>query len=203
MWDVMIVLDVFGIIGTIAFAVSGALLGIQKKLDIFGVLMLSVTTAVGGGILRDVLIGNTPPLAFRDPTFVLISIVSAIAVCVVYRHMNKFNNIIQIWDAIGLGAFTAAGANMAIQYELNTLFIMIVLGATTGIGGGVIRDLFAQEIPFVFRKEIYAVASIAGAACLYYTQSVLPGTAPMYLCFFVTVVIRILSVKYDIHLPVV
>ncbi|GBG58573.1 permease [Sporomusaceae bacterium FL31] len=198
----MIVLDVLGIVGTIAFALAGALTGIQKKLDVFGVLMLAITTAAGGGILRDLLIGNTPPVAFRDPTFVMISIVSAIAACLVYRQITRFNHVIQFCDAIGLGAFTAAGANMAIQYDINTPFIMIVLGVTTGVGGGVIRDLFVQEIPFVFRKEIYAVASIVGAACLYYTQSILPDTAPAYLCFIVTSVIRILSIVYDIHLPV-
>ena len=199
----MIVLDVLGIVGTIAFALAGALTGIQKKLDVFGVLMLAITTAVGGGILRDLLIGNTPPVAFRDPTFVMISIVSAIAACLVYRQITRFNHVIQFCDAIGLGAFTAAGANMAIQYDINTPFIMIVLGVTTGVGGGVIRDLFVQEIPFVFRKEIYAVASIVGAACLYYTQSLLPDTAPTYLCFIVTSLIRILSIVYDIHLPVI
>jgi uncharacterized membrane protein YeiH len=199
----MIVLDVLGIVGTIAFALAGALTGIQKKLDVFGVLMLAITTAAGGGILRDLLIGNTPPVAFRDPTFVMISIVSAIAACLVYRQITRFNHVIQFCDAIGLGAFTAAGANMAIQYDINTPFIMIVLGVTTGVGGGVIRDLFVQEIPFVFRKEIYAVASIVGAACLYSTQSLLPDTAPAYLCFIVTSLIRILSIVYDIHLPVI
>jgi uncharacterized membrane protein YeiH len=199
----MTVFDGLGIIGTIAFALAGALTGIQKKLDIFGVLMLAITTAVGGGILRDLLIGNTPPVAFRDPTFVIISIAAAVTACLVYRQITRFNYVIQICDAIGLGAFTAAGAHMAIQYDINTPFIMIVLGVTTGVGGGVVRDLFVQEIPFVFRKEIYAVASIAGAVCLYYTQFVLSETWPMYLCFIVTSVIRILSIIYDIHLPVI
>lgn len=199
----MIVLDVLGVVGTIAFALAGALTGIQKRLDIFGILMLSITTAVGGGILRDMLIGNTPPMAFRDPTFVVISIISAVCACLVYRHINRFNNLIQFCDAIGLGAFTAAGANMAILYDINTPFIMIVLGVTTGVGGGIVRDLFAQEIPFVFRKEIYAVASIVGAASFYYTQTILPDTVPMYLCFVVTSVIRILSIIYDLHLPII
>ncbi|MEG6586246.1 trimeric intracellular cation channel family protein [Dendrosporobacter sp. 1207_IL3150] len=199
----MIVLDVLGVIGTIAFALAGALTGIQKKLDVFGILMLSITTAVGGGILRDMLIGNTPPMAFRDPTFVVISIISAICACLVYQHINRFNNLIQFCDAVGLGAFTAAGANMAILYDINTPFIMIVLGVTTGVGGGIIRDLFVQEIPFVFRKEIYAVAAIVGAASFYYTQAILPDAVPMYLCFVVTSVIRILSIIYDLHLPII
>lgn len=199
----MIVLDAMGIIGTVAFALAGALTGIKKKLDVFGVIMLAITTATGGGILRDLLIGNSPPIALRDPTFVLISIVTALASCFVYHQITRFNYFIQICDAIGLGAFTAGGANMAIMQDQNTLFIMIVLGVTTGVGGGVLRDLFVQEIPFVFRKEIYAVAAIVGAACFYYTQSALPEPVPMYSCFVVTVVIRVLSIVYDLNLPVV
>lgn len=199
----MIVLDVMGVIGTVAFALAGALTGIKKRLDVFGVIMLAITTATGGGILRDLLIGNSPPIALRDPTFVVISIVSALAACFVYQQITRFNYFIQICDAIGLGAFTAAGANMAILYDHNTLFIMIVLGLATGVGGGVLRDVFVGEIPFVFRKEVYAMASIVGAACFYYTQFALPEPLPMYLCFMVTTAVRVLSIVYDLNLPVV
>jgi uncharacterized membrane protein YeiH len=199
----MLVLSVFEILGTVAFAVSGAVLGIQKKLDVFGVFMLAVTTAVGGGILRDLLIGITPPTSMINPKFVLISLGSTIAVCFLYEQLIKFNDIIQICDAIGLGAFTAIGANMAIEHELNTLFILIVLGMATGVGGGIIRDMFAQEIPLVFRKEIYAVASIAGAMSLFYTENLLSNNSAMYLSFFVTVVIRIVSMKYNMQLPII
>lgn len=198
----MLVLDLMGLVGTVAFALAGALTGIKKKLDIFGVIMLAIITATGGGILRDLLIGNTPPVALLNPTFVLISIISALAACFIYRQITRFNRFILICDAIGLGAFTAAGANMAIMHDINTPFIMIVLGVMTGVGGGVLRDLFVQEIPFVFCKEIYAVAAIAGAACFYYTQSLLPAPVPMYLCFVATTVIRIVSIVYDVHLPV-
>jgi uncharacterized membrane protein YeiH len=142
--------DVLEIIGIVAFAISGALVGIQKKLDVFGVLVLAVTTAVGGGILRDVIIGNTPPLTFRDPTFFTISAIATIGVCFTYRWLGKFKNVIQIFDAIGLGAFTASSANLAIQHNLNTLFIVTAVAVITGIGGSVMRDVFVKRYPMFF-----------------------------------------------------
>ena len=199
----MIALSIFEIVGTIAFAVSGAILGIQKKLDIFGVFMLAVTTAVGGGVLRDILIGTVPPMALVEPKLVIVSLISTIVVCCGYKWLAKFNNIIQICDAVGLGAFTVLGGNMAILKGMDTLFIIIVVGVATGVGGGIIRDMFAQEIPLVFRKEIYAVASILGAVTLYYAAKFFSIAVAMYLSFLVTVVIRIICVKYNVQLPIV
>jgi len=197
----MIVWNAFEITGTIAFAISGALIGIEKSLDIFGVIMLSATTAVGGGIIRDTLIGNSPPMAFRDPSFALISLISAIAVCIAYSKINRFKNTIQFFDAVGLGAFTATGASLALQHNLNTLFIMIVLGFTTAVGGGVLRDIFVKEIPYVFRKEVYAVASVIGAAGLYFAQPFMSGSLSLYFCFALTTGIRLFCMKRDLHLP--
>ena len=198
----MNVLNIFEIIGTIAFAGAGALVGIQKKLDVFGIFMLALVTAVGGGIVRDVLIGITPPTAFLYPMFTIISLVTAIITCFGYQWFNKFNNIILLCDAIGLGAFTAAGANMAFSYDYNRLFITVMMAVLSGVGGGIIRDVFVGDVPLIFRKEVYAVASIVGALCYFYSRPLLPGNAPMYLCFVVTVVIRIVCMKYDINLPV-
>lgn len=197
----MLVWTSFEIIGTIAFAISGALIGIEKKLDIFGVIMLAVITAVGGGIIRDIFIGNTPPLSFRDPTLAVISIISAIMVCLTHTKIARFKNTIVLFDAIGLGAFTATGASIAAHYNLNTLFIMIILGLTTGVGGGLLRDIFVKEIPYVFQKEVYAVASMFGAACFYYSQSYLAGNLPLYICFAATLGLRLICIKYDLHLP--
>ena len=189
--------------GVIAFAVSGALMGIQKKLDIFGVLVLAMTTAVGGGILRDVIIGNTPPLTFRDPTFFMISAVTTIVVCFTYRWLEKYKNMIQIFDAIGLGAFTATSANLAIQHNLNTLFIVTTVAVITGIGGSIMRDVFVKEIPYVFRQEIYAITTIVGAISFYYSQFYLTGAAQLYLCFCITTVFRLCCIKYQWNFPVI
>ena len=198
----MNVLNIFEIVGTLAFAAAGALTGIQKKLDVFGVVMLALITAVGGGIVRDVLIGNTPPTAFMYPMFTIISLITAIVSCFTYQWLGRFNNLILFFDAIGLGAFTAAGANLAFTYEFNRLFVAVMMGLLTGVGGGVVRDVFAREIPFVFQKEVYAVASIAGAIALFYTKPWL-GNGALYVCFLITVGIRMICMKYDVHLPVI
>lgn len=198
----MSVLNVFEIIGTIAFAAAGALAGIQKKLDIFGVFVLALITAVGGGIVRDVFIGMIPPTAFIYPMFTIISLLTAITTCFCYKWLNKFNDTILILDAIGLGAFTAAGANMAFTYEYNRLLMTVMMAVLSGVGGGMLRDVFVGDIPFVFRKEVYAVASIIGAVCFFYVRQFYPGSAPLYGCFLATVLIRIVCMKYNIHLPV-
>jgi uncharacterized membrane protein YeiH len=198
----MIILNIFETVGTIAFAISGALVGMKKQLDFFGVLMLSVTTAVGGGILRDVIMGNTPPMALTDPKFCFISIISALGVWFFYKQLIKFKNIILIFDAIGLGVFTANGANMAFEGHYSSLFIAIFLGVLTGTGGGIIRDIFVQEIPMVFRKEIYATASILGVMAFYYTKAFVGAQIALYSCFIITLVVRLIAIKYDMNLPV-
>lgn len=195
--------NIVEVIGIIAFAVSGALTGIQKKLDVFGILVLAVTTAVGGGVLRDVIIGNTPPLTFRDPTFFIISAVTTIAVCFTYRWLERFKDTIQIFDAIGLGAFTATSANLAIQHNLNTLFIVTTVAVITGIGGGVMRDVFVKEIPYVFRQEVYAITTIAGAMAFYYSQFYVASNISLSLCFCITAGLRICCIKYRLNFPVI
>lgn len=164
-------------------------------------MMLAVTTAIGGGIIRDVLIGNTPPLTFRDPTFFLISVGSAILTVLYYHRIHKLKNIILICDAVGLGAFTVTSANIALGHNLDSLFMVTAVAVITSIGGGVLRDMFVQEIPLVFRKEVYALAAILGAVAYYYLRGFMPGNIPLYLGFAITLAIRMLAIKYDINLP--
>lgn len=198
----MILIFIFEIIGTIAFAVSGALIAIEKKLDIFGVIILSITTAVGGGIFRDIILGITPPVAFKNPTYCVISAISAIFTFYFYKKIISLKNVILILDAIGLGVFTALGSNAALTKGYGSPFIVISMGLFTGIGGGILRDVFAKNIPFVFKREIYAVASIVGGICFYVTSLFLNKILCLYLCLFVTLIIRLLSFKHSIHLPV-
>ena len=187
------------ITGTIAFAAAGSLVGIKKRLDIFGVAMLAVTTAVGGGIIRDTLLGNAPPLAFRNPSFILISLAVAVIIPFFIIPVSQRKMLLTVCDAVGLGAFTVTGAGLALVQD-NPLLV-IVLGVTTGIGGGVMRDVLIREIPLVFHKEIYAVASAIGALSFYGLQMVMPDGQALYPAFFITVAIRLVSVRYNINLP--
>lgn len=199
----MIIINVFEYIGTVAFAVSGALLGCKKRLDYFGVITLSVITAIGGGVIRDILTGSFPPNILKEPIYINMSIGSAIIIIFWHQKINRFQNVILFFDALGLGVFTAIGANIALQVGLRQPLNVITLGLITGIGGGIIRDICVNQIPMVFRREIYAVASIVGALAFYIATPFLPKVYSLYISFAVTVVIRLLAIIYGVHLPVI
>lgn len=194
-------ISVVELIGTVAFAVSGALVAIEKELDYYGIAFFAIITAVGGGIIRDMLIDASLPVALENPLYVIISIASAAVVIYFYRKIILYKNILLIFDAIGLAAFTAIGAEIAIKNSLDMPFVIITLALLTGTGGGILRDVFAKEIPFIFQKEIYAVASILGAIC-YIIIRELSGnnTVALYSCFGITLIIRLGCMKKDIHL---
>ena len=187
------------VIGTVAFSAAGALVGIKKRLDIFGVAMLAVTTAVGGGILRDTLIGNIPPLAFRNPLFIFISLAIAGVVSIFVKQVARQQRLLNFCDALGLGAFTATGASLALAQD--SVLLVVTVGVVTGTGGGVLRDIFVREIPLIFHTEIYAVAAAVGAASFYGMQLLMPVDMALYLACLITVTIRLLSLHFDINLP--
>ena len=176
MEDVMFVLE---LIGAAAFAVSGAMVAIEKKADIFGVLFLAVTTALGGGVIRDVLIGRIPPVMFVSYWYLLISVVAALAVFIdaylrseKYKlHLDKLDAVNNVFDAIGLAVFTVSGMNAAMPVSDNVLLVLFV-GMCTGVGGGMLRDVMTNTMPKVLRKRVYAVASLIGGG-LYYVMHVL------------------------------
>ena len=159
-------------IGTAAFAVSGAMVAIDKRTDIFGVILLAVITALGGGTLRDMLIGHFPPRMFSNFHYVLLATLCAMTVFVLARiYKDQFvrkepliEQINNVFDAIGLGVFAVSGARIGMEagFESN-IFLVTFLGMTTAVGGGMLRDVLIQEIPFVLKKRVYAVAAIAGA----------------------------------------
>ena len=187
--------------GTVAFAVSGALVAIEKELDYYGITFFAIITAVGGGIIRDMMINSPLPAALENPVYVIVSIVSAAAVIAFYRKIVLYTNLLLIFDAIGLAAFTAIGAEVAIKNGLDLPFVIITLALLTGTGGGILRDVFAKEIPFVFRKEVYAVASIIGAVCFIIIERFSGNnTVALYSCFGVTLLIRLTCMKKDVHL---
>lgn len=172
---------VLELIGVAAFAVSGAMTAMEKKADAFGVIFLAVTTALGGGIIRDIFLGALPPRMFTSYTYVLVAVVMAVAVFAdafmrrdKYRiHADKFDSINNVFDAVGLAVFTVSGMNMAITANgMENPFLLVAMGMVTGVGGGMLRDMMLGAMVKVMRKRIYAVASIAGGV-LYYCLLIL------------------------------
>lgn len=199
------------VVGSVFFAFSGALTAIEKGLDIFGVIVLGVTTAVGGGILRDLLLGISPPSMFLDHTYVLTALVASVILFVVIYCRNEmlrkcegeYFNIINLFDAIGLGVFAVTGVNTAISvgYKENA-FLAIFIGVVTGIGGGMLRDVMAGKIPVVLRKRIYAVAALAGSLVYYELYTLHVGKIPaMFTGIAVTIIIRLLATRFKWSLP--
>lgn len=193
------ILDVYIYIGITAAAISGALLGIKKQMDFFGIIVLGIATALGGGIIRDILIGSFPPVALKQPIFTIISTIAAILVMFFPKKFFDKTNYILFFDAIGLGVFTAVGVNIALQQSVTSTFIAVTIGVISGVGGGIVRDIFAQEIPLIFRSEIYATASIAGAIAQVYSRYFTGGMVPLYICFVTTVSIRLIALYFGIH----
>lgn len=202
---------VLELIGAAAFAVSGAMAAIKKKADVFGVIFLAVTTALGGGVIRDVLLGNLPPKMFVSYAYFAVSVVAAVVVfadAYVRRekyllHMDRLDAVNNVFDAAGLAVFTVSGMNMSMAVSDNVLLILI-LGMATGVGGGMLRDVMTNTMPKVLRKRVYAVASLLGGG-LYYGLYVLDvretvaAVSGMLLIF----ALRLLATVYKWNLPAV
>ncbi len=165
-----IVLLFLELVGTFAFAVSGALVGLKKEMDIFGVAILGLCTAVGGGLIRDLVLGVTPPMMFQKPVYAAVAVVTSLLVFLkpLRRYLSRshriFDGMMLVMDSLGLGVFTVVGVQAA--YRVNTesgLFLLCFVGVVTGIGGGIVRDVLAGNTPQVFVKHFYACASLLGA----------------------------------------
>lgn len=156
---VLLVLD---LVGVFVFAVSGALLAVQHRLDVFGVVILATAAAIGGGLARDVLLGVLPPAALTDSRYLLVPLVAAGVVFVAHPEVARLAGPVRVFDAAGLALFTVAGTLKALDAGLGP-FPACALGVLTGVGGGVLRDVLVREVPAVLVREVYAVAALAGA----------------------------------------
>lgn len=196
----MLLLTALDYMGTLAFAISGALKAVRREMDVFGLIVLAVVTAIGGGTIRDVMLGLRP-FWFTDANYILLSLVAAFAVFALYRSVSRRESALLWFDAVGLGAFTVIGASKAMLHGLG-LVPTVVLACLTGIGGGLIRDVLAADVPVVLRKEVYASASILGAA-LYWglAQYAVPGWVNMLVTTVLVTTVRLLSVHYGVALP--
>ena len=202
---------VLEMIGTVAFALSGAMVAIQKRLDLLGILVLGITTAVGVGMIRDLIIGVHPPMMFVKPVYVVVSAIFILILFLIIKvnHSSPkflesalYETLFNLMDAIGLGVFTVVGVNSVMNNDMNhMLFLKIFLGVITGVGGGLIRDMMANETPGILRKHVYACASIVGAVCYIILYDWLRSGTAMVLSVILVVMIRVLAKHYEWNLP--
>lgn len=151
------------LVGIFVFAISGGLVAVRKGLDVFGVLVLAGATGLGGGFLRDVLIGATPPAALADWRYLLVPVAAGVTTFVFHPAIGRLERVVTIFDAAGLGLFCVTGALKALEYGLGPVPAAL-LGMLTGIGGGIVRDVLAGRVPVIFSSELYATPALAGAA---------------------------------------
>jgi uncharacterized membrane protein YeiH len=196
------------IIGTVAFAVSGAMTGLSKKMDIFGVVILGLTTAVGGGAVRDVILGLTPPAMFTNPIYAAVAAVVSVVVFLpaVRRWLTTYHRasdlVMLVMDSLGLGVFTVVGIQRAYTAtDHRGFFLLVFVGVVSGVGGGLMRDVMAGNTPYIFVKHVYASASILGAILCVVLWQPLGATTAMVLGAAVILAVRLLAAHYHWSLP--
>lgn len=199
---------VFEIIGTIAFAVSGALVGIARRMDIFGILVLALTTAIGGGIIRDILVGRIPPNSLTSGLYVAITVLVTLAVFLVYRTQYRkqmtgrwSRAIYLLADDLGLASFTVTGTSVGCSYFPNMAVLAVILGVLTAVGGGMIRDILAKRIPSVLKEEVYALPAIIGGIVYYVMYTYHMEALAAYIAFTLVFIIRLLAIIFKWELP--
>ncbi|WP_432950273.1 trimeric intracellular cation channel family protein [Kribbella sp. CA-253562] len=199
--DGSVVLHVLDLVGIFVFGITGALVGVRKKLDVFGILVLALVTGLGGGFLRDVLIGATPPAALQDWRYLVVPVTAGLITFFLHPRIGRVERLVNIFDAAGLALFCVTGAVKAIDYGLSPLPAAL-LGTISGIGGGVVRDVLSGRVPVVLRSEIYATPALLGAgivvvaAALDYHELWVPIMGAV-ICF----VIRLLAIRRGWNAP--
>ncbi|HET9015701.1 MAG TPA: trimeric intracellular cation channel family protein [Thermomicrobiaceae bacterium] len=198
MSTLLLVLD---LVGTFVFALSGATVGVRKRLDIFGVLVLAFAAANAGGMTRDLLLGAVPPPAISDWRYIVVALGAGVVTFFWSPLVQRLNSAVLVFDGAGLALFAVSGAQKALNYHVNPV-AAVLLGVLTGIGGGMLRDVLVSEVPTVLRSELYAVAALAGAAVVVVGDrlplpAVATTTAGALLCFG----LRMLAIRRDWQLP--
>ena len=197
--------------GTIAFAASGAMVGVERNMDIFGVSVLGVATAVGGGMIRDVVLGVIPPAVFTNPVYALVSVLTSCIVFFIFyfkrellegHRRETYDKFMLVLDSVGLGIFTVVGVNTGIRQGFaDNTFLLVFVGTITGVGGGLLRDMMAEVPPYIFVKHIYACASIVGAIVCVYTYRLFGVVASLIFGSAAVILMRYLAAHYRWNLP--
>ena len=193
--------DVLDIIGTFAFAVSGAFAAMRKEMDPFGVLVMSFVPAIGGGTLRDILINDLPVAWLRDNTILYVIFAAGIGSMIFDGYLRRLNKLLFVFDAVGLGLFTIVGIEKGIQHQYPS-GVCVALGIMTGCFGGVIRDVLVNEVPLLFRKEIYALACMAGGVFYFLLRQLAWSSDWINICcILIIVAVRVMAVQRGWTLP--
>lgn len=209
--EIETVVFVLEMVGVAAFAVSGVMVAVARELDLLGALVLGAITSVGGGVIRDILLGVLPPAMFVDPRYVIaavgVSLVTfVVALCLGNRFLQRIERLgplINALDAVGLGIFVTVGVDAAVRAGYgDNAFLAVFVGTMTGVGGGILRDQLVGRVPMVLQKHVYVLAAIAGAIA-YYVMLRLDLLRPVALCLSsaIVVVIRLLAAHYRWNLP--
>jgi uncharacterized membrane protein YeiH len=193
--------QVVDILGTVAFAISGVLVAMNKRMDAFGVIIIAFVTAVGGGTLRDIMVGVEPVAWMRDITYVYVIVGSTVFAVVFRNQLKHLRRSLFLFDTIGIGLYTVVGIETGLVAGLHPL-ICIALGTMTACFGGVIRDILCNDIPVIFRKEIYATACIVGGFTYFLLREFLEDKNYLFvIAGAVVIVLRLLAVRFKISLP--
>ncbi len=197
----MSIISILDLIGTAAFAASGAWIGVRRHMDLFGVLVLGIVTAVGGGTLRDLLLGDVPPMSLMNETHLYLSLLVSLVVFFTRHNFKIVEKPLLYFDAIGLGTFVVIGTTKALDFQMGWL-VAVLMGVITGTVGGIIRDVLANQIPLILRHEIYASACIVGGGLLVFLEHI--GTSrpvAALLSAGLVITVRLLAIRYDWALP--
>ena len=198
----MSLLLVLDLVGTFVFAISGATAGVTRRLDLFGILVLSFVAGNVGGIIRDILIGSVPPAAISDWRYLAVSLLAGVITFYRYSAVERLRSPVLVFDAAGLALFAVSGAQKGLAFELNPV-MAVLLGMLTGVGGGMMRDLLLAEIPTVLRTDLYAVAGLAGAAVVVIGNLLhLPPTATTIIGALLCFGLRLMAIHRGWHLPI-
>lgn len=201
MWDEIQLLYILDLFGVAVFAISGALAAGRKSLDLLGVVIIAVVTAVGGGTTRDLLLDRHPVFWIADPTYLSVIIIAALLTIWYTRYKQPPEKALLLADALGLAVFTITGAQIT-QEVISNGVIVVIMAAITGTVGGLIRDVLSNDIPLIMRKDIYATAALAGATVYLLLQLTnLDSTLNIILGMFVVIGLRMAAIQWQLHLP--
>ncbi|OZD11731.1 hypothetical protein CH253_07705 [Rhodococcus sp. 06-156-3C] len=194
--------EVLGYVGIVAFAASGALIGVRKRLDLFGVCVVGITTGIGGGIIRDVLLGIHPPTSLDQWPNVTVALATSLVVFVAHPVMNRIWRGVLLFDAFGMGLFAATGATVALAAGGSSLSACLI-GATTAVAGGVIRDVLVNEVPLLLRRDLYAVPALLGSTVVAIVEgSGLPDNVGLVAGTIIATGLRVLALWRRWNLPI-